>query len=1624
MTSISPTNILLGEVYGLISHLKSNSRWSSSSYGYQSTILPENPILKSLKNLTNTLHNATDFNHLDTCVFLDPFLAVIKSNETSGPITGAALTSVGKFLNMFINDESNNIHKAIKNIAESAAHCKFEATDARSDEVVLMKILQVLALCVKNDGGIYLHNELVYEITSTCYHMADQARSSELLKKSAESFIQEIVSVLYTRYSTQTLPPTPPPLPPVVNNNNITITTTTTTTTTTTSIEENTNGNGTAEVDFSPNNDLFFSNLPSNEETSSSTTSSSTTIETPTKGTSSPKVEIISTSPPTTKNSVLSPPPNKGGSSKSNTPTLSPTSSNRHNNNSSNSNNLKLSSQSSYMINPRGVRFDTNNQNEKPYDSTVLTKLFKFFTNNLSPSNDQEISTKLLNLNLINNIIQIRGVYLEEIPEIMEIIQQDLFKYLLLNLQLKVLPIYSLTIRIFFNLFISLKRTLKSQFEEFFNVLMNSISDNKAHYELQELALEGLRDFCKLPHTMVDLFINYDCEMHCSNLFENLCKFLYKNSFPISGPLTSFHILSLENLLSVMQSIDDRRFRAATAPSPTDYLAKKETKRQFIIAAEHFNRRPKDAIEYIMTNRLYPDITHETLATDPDLYYETIARFLLDTPKLNKLTVGEFLGKRDTLSTNVLDKYIRSFDLVNTEVIINFRHFLESFRIPGDSNVIALIFERFSQLIFELRPENFESPDKIYLFLYAALMLHTSIFNPSIKVSERLNYTKFKSMLHKELADEVIDITYKTITKEEMVVEEDIVPGLVDRSNWHNILKRAKRVGDYVSLNTNDYDRDIFSIVLNLVIPAISKVFEKVETESLCQRILDGFHLCAQVSANYNIHEVIDSLMSSLCNNTTLIDNDISPAPAPAANGLTSSTQSSSTPLVSTAQNTPPAPVTPQLSQSSSSSAQNHEFIFIGDNKAQLATIATFEIAIKYSHLLNDSWKYIIAIICKLNKLDLLPNIFELVDFSANSLVDNSKNNNLTNKKGDSSSTITTTSTTTSNSTTTTRSSTSSTFLRWLVSEEYEVYQDKDREKAKTCIENCHMADLFLETKSLPINSLEQLLNSLYYITNPLKNNNSANSSNTNNDTTASTTTTNLYYGLNIKQELFCFDLLTHIIVFNQQRLDAIWSGYYKNIESIINLFEQQQQPNNGNNNSNSSNKTMIPLVEKTILSLMYILIRLIDHPQVYNSLLSVAALLLRVGSVLDRIAEKVSISLYQLIQEKIEFISTTPDAWEPIISIIAVLSGNHKSANRSCDAFALMIKHPNSLTDKTSEYSLEPIKYFINSKGIPNSVVIKAMELLYYIFTRISTIMQLPTANTHTYVQQTDTSMPATINEKIQKRKMDDKIALSWKKFWLPILTTFSSLCLDSRADVRNNAMTLLQKSILSSSLGILPPQRWVDCFVDVVFPLLNDLKDSSRDFEDTRLRASALLSKVFLQNLSSIIKCDQFTTIWSEILSLLNIYMGLSELLSESVPESLKNMLLVMNNVGVFKPPHPSDPALVVELTEQELEFTTKLWDLTWTSIDSFCPKIRDDILSRVDPQPPTPPVTSPPIISNNNDNTAVAADQQEQQETPVSENNNNETIDLLSLKVNATSIADSQTSVIIDLPPPTNQ
>lgn len=92
-----------------------------------------------------------DLSDIDSSTFLAPFLEIIKSEETTGPVTGMALGSVDKFISYgLIGTNTDTTATCVQQIADSITHARFVGTDSSSDEVVLMKILRVILVLYSN----------------------------------------------------------------------------------------------------------------------------------------------------------------------------------------------------------------------------------------------------------------------------------------------------------------------------------------------------------------------------------------------------------------------------------------------------------------------------------------------------------------------------------------------------------------------------------------------------------------------------------------------------------------------------------------------------------------------------------------------------------------------------------------------------------------------------------------------------------------------------------------------------------------------------------------------------------------------------------------------------------------------------------------------------------------------------------------------------------------------------------------------------------------------------------------------------------------------------------------------------------------------------------------------------------------------------------------------------------------------------------------------------------------------------------------------------------------------------------------------------------------------------------
>lgn len=66
-------------------------------------------------------------------------------------------------------------------------------------------------------------------------------------------------------------------------------------------------------------------------------------------------------------------------------------------------------------------------------------------------------------------------------------------------------------------------------------------------YEIKELAIDNIVSLWRIPGFVTELYLNYDCDLYCSNLFEDLTKTLSKTAFPVTAIYSEYYLSFVNN---------------------------------------------------------------------------------------------------------------------------------------------------------------------------------------------------------------------------------------------------------------------------------------------------------------------------------------------------------------------------------------------------------------------------------------------------------------------------------------------------------------------------------------------------------------------------------------------------------------------------------------------------------------------------------------------------------------------------------------------------------------------------------------------------------------------------------------------------------------------------------------------------------------------------------------------------------------------------------------------------------------------------------------------------------------------------------------------------------------------
>ncbi|NWS59455.1 GBF1 factor, partial [Chunga burmeisteri] len=580
--------IVQGEINAVVGAIKRNARWSTHTHLDEE----RDPLLHSFRLLKEVLNNITELSEIEPNVFLRPFLEVIRSEDTTGPITGLALTSVNKFLSYALIDPSHEgTAEGMENMADAVTHARFVGTDHASDEVVLMKILQVLRTLLLTPVGAHLTNESVCEIMQSCFRICFEMRLSELLRKSAEHTLVDMVQLLFTRlpqfkeepksymgtnmkklkmraggmsesskWKKQKRSPRPPRHVTRVSPG----------TEQPAANASNTTANGVTFIDAPPSSSGSSENVSSavsaatdsGLELSSQTTSKEDLTDLDqvaslglNAGMPSNETKVTENqNQPELQNESLREEKIQSASVESIPEVLEECTSVAEHSDSASVHDMDY-------VNPRGVRFTQSSQKEGaalvPYGLPCIRELFRFLISLTNP-HDRHNSEVMIHMGLQLLTVALESAPIANCQSLLGLVKEELCRHLFQLLSVERLNLYAASLRVCFLLFESMREHLKFQLEMYVKKLMEiiTVENPKMPYEMKEMALEAIVQLWRIPSFVTELYINYDCDYYCANLFEELTKLLSKNAFPVSGQLYTVHLLSLEALLTVIDSTE------------------------------------------------------------------------------------------------------------------------------------------------------------------------------------------------------------------------------------------------------------------------------------------------------------------------------------------------------------------------------------------------------------------------------------------------------------------------------------------------------------------------------------------------------------------------------------------------------------------------------------------------------------------------------------------------------------------------------------------------------------------------------------------------------------------------------------------------------------------------------------------------------------------------------------------------------------------------------------------------------------------------------------------------------------------------------------------------------------
>ncbi|KAK6162478.1 hypothetical protein DH2020_002319 [Rehmannia glutinosa] len=419
----------------------------------------------------------------------------------------------------------------------------------------------------------------------------------------------------------------------------------------------------------------------------------------------------------------------------------------------------------------------------------------------------QAMKGKIVALELLKILLENAGAIFRTSERFLDAIKQYLCLSLLKNSASTLMIVFQLSCSIFISLVSRFRAGLKAEIGVFFPMIVLRVLENVAQPNFQQkmTVLRFLEKLCVDSQILIDIFLNYDCDVNASNIFERVPPGVASTLQPPQD--VTMKLEAMKCLVAILKCMGDWMNKQLLIPD--SHSAKKldavdidpgsppsangnadepiegsdthseastevsdvsmlEQRRAYKLELQEgislFNRKPKKGIEFLINANKVGNSAEE------------IAGFLKNASGLNKTLIGDYLGEREDLSLKVMHAYVDSFDFQGMEFDEAIRAFLQGFRLPGEAQKIDRIMEKFAERYCKCNPKVFTTADTAYVLAYSVIMLNTDAHNPMVK--NKMSADDFIRNNRgiddgKDLPEEYLRSLFERISRNEIKMKED-----------------------------------------------------------------------------------------------------------------------------------------------------------------------------------------------------------------------------------------------------------------------------------------------------------------------------------------------------------------------------------------------------------------------------------------------------------------------------------------------------------------------------------------------------------------------------------------------------------------------------------------------------------------------------------------------------------------------------------------------------------------------------------------------------------------------------------------------------------------------------------